>query len=188
MRIIYWSSYLCSSDLMRSTPSSVSFWTTRSGLSDLVRAKATVTSGAGGGTSTTSPAASSSGPPVKRHRRQDPRPSVAVRTSPVRRRRTLATWCSASGSSAGAATSSTSTWGSAPSGGSWLSATGSLEGGAQPGEEAPGLLGDLLAPQPGEPAHEALLLPGEVVGQVDDDGEVQGAPPARKCVVEGRGG
>ena len=67
---------------MRSTPSSVSFWTVSSGRSPLTRANATVIGGAGRGSATTSPAVVDLGAGPSRAARQCPR---RRRPSPGRR-------------------------------------------------------------------------------------------------------
>ena len=165
---------------IRSTPSSVSFWTTHSGRSPLVGANATVTSGAGRGTHDRGPvghqhaaAGRPGGTPgggVGRHPARDPATGAVGghhRSRPARRRSTSRRWRRSAGSTTGADGSATKTMaaaatstGSGAGGGGAAPRSGpgprSAERGAQLGEEALGLGASPSAsargPRPARPA------------------------------------
>src|SRR5690606_17237894 len=166
---------------IRSTPSSVSFWTVNSGRSPLTRANATVRAGTGRGSATTSPTGSTSGPAVSRAGRQRPHPSPTVTALPAGRRSTRARWWWSPSDRRGAARSGTKACARAVSGvvpPSPGRATALLERGAQFGDQPVGRRRHRLAPQLGEVPDDLLLFLRQLGGHVDHDVEEQVAPAA----------
>src|SRR5581483_905640 len=162
---------------MRSTPSSVSFWTTSSGLSPLVRAKATARRGASSGSRSGGPTASrwTAAPPTGavRHghgltgpQAQDAAEVVAVVAGDVEPVDELGGRLHedvGGGSDVGRPTLRGTLPG--PRGHELL------EGALDAGEEALLAGGDLLAPQLGQPADELRLLGRELLGHHDLDAD-----------------